>query len=55
MTQAGRRLSLQAGLNIKELSPTYLEFKLDLENKVLRNINDNSILKVDELDSSVIQ
>ncbi|CAK61029.1 unnamed protein product (macronuclear) [Paramecium tetraurelia] len=55
MTQAGRRLSLQAGLNIKELSPTYLEFKLDLENKVLRNINDNSILKVDEMDSSINQ
>ncbi|CAD8193754.1 unnamed protein product [Paramecium pentaurelia] len=55
MSQAGRRLSLQAGLNIKELSPTYSEFKLDLEKKVLRNINDNSILKVDEMDSIINQ
>lgn len=55
MSQAGRRLSLQAGLNIKELSPIYSEFKLDLEKKVLRNINDNSILKVDEMDSIINQ
>lgn len=55
MNSGGRRLSLQAGLNIKELSPTYEEFKLDLEKKVLRNINDNSILKVDELDNSISQ
>ncbi|CAK59347.1 unnamed protein product (macronuclear) [Paramecium tetraurelia] len=55
MSQAGRRLSLQAGLSIKELSPTYSEFKLDLDKKVLRNVNDNSILKVDELDSIINQ